>query len=452
MGERTTDGEQATGEAVAKDRLWTPLFVVLILATLTAFMVGQGLNAGTSVYVSVKGGSETLSGVLAAAFSVMSAFARIFFGRIIDRSGRFKVMMIGIVILSMGTFLPVVRWSLALLVVGRILQGAGFAAATTALSTAAADILPRTRLGEGLGYHGLGQAVAFTIGPALGVWLAGTSPAENMFLGLGFLSVVGAVLILFCRYENHLERLPENATYRLNREAVIRGNDSIPARVRHGEPVPAGDPTREPGAGVGSPMGSGKRKTGGTLSRLVEKRALPGALTILFMAPAFAFVVFYIGLYGAYLGIPNPGVFYSLSAITMIGVRLFSSTFMDRMAPEKVVLIPVSAGILCFILLLSCGKLAGDALHAAFFGAGLLYGLCMGVGMPINQAMAVKNTPPDRWGAANALYFLAIDLGMGVAGLGWGIVNDLLGFTASMVLVICLLVASYLIALRVYGR
>ena len=39
------------------------------------------------------------------------------------------------------------------------------AASATAAATAAADIVPVERLGEGLGYYGLGQALGFAIGP-----------------------------------------------------------------------------------------------------------------------------------------------------------------------------------------------------------------------------------------------------------------------------------------------
>ncbi len=57
-------------------RLWTPVFVVIVLATLASFMVGQGSNSGTSVYLVRVGGTATYVGFLAVVFSVAAAVAR----------------------------------------------------------------------------------------------------------------------------------------------------------------------------------------------------------------------------------------------------------------------------------------------------------------------------------------------------------------------------------------
>ena len=53
-----------------------------------------------------------------------------------------------------------------------------------ASATAAADVLPLSRLGEGIGYSGLGQAIAMSIGPALAIFLISTDVPENFYFGL----------------------------------------------------------------------------------------------------------------------------------------------------------------------------------------------------------------------------------------------------------------------------
>jgi len=94
-----------------------------------------------------------------------------------------------------------------------------------------------------------------------------------------------------------------------------------------------------------------------------------------------------------------------------------------------------------FLMLLAAGALEGGARSAVFYLAGLPYGLCLGVCQPLNQTIAVKCSPPERWGAANALYQLAIDVGMGASTVVWGVLNDTLGFGASLVgSIVCLLV------------
>ena len=184
------------------------------------------------------------------------------------------------------------------------------------------------------------------------------------------------------------------------------------------------------------------------LARIFEPRALPGAIPMLFMSSAFGFAVTFAGLYGESLGIGNAGMFYTCSAVSMIAIRLASKPLMDALLPIVTFAIAAVCGLAAFVLLLAAGAApAGDAL---FYLAGLFYGICLGVSLPLNQSVAVANTPPERWGAANALYLLASDAGIGIASVVWGITNDAFGFTFTICCVMACIVASYLLAWVVY--
>lgn len=201
------------------EKLWTPLFIFIIIMTLCSFMVGQGLNSGTSVYLNHLGQGATLAGILAAIFSAAAGITRIACGPLIDSAGRVVVMLGGTIFMVVGTALPVFVSDITIFSLCRILQGIGFSAATTAAATAASDVLPLSRLGEGVGYYGLGQALAMSIGPALALFLVNTNPPENLYLGLSAMAALALVMTLLCRYEKNLKRLPESSTYRLRMEA-----------------------------------------------------------------------------------------------------------------------------------------------------------------------------------------------------------------------------------------
>ena len=400
---------QDQGGAGSRERLWSPLFVIVVAGTLCCFMVGQGLNSGTSVFIARMGGSTAFAGVLAAVFSAAAAAARI-------------VMVGGAALLLAGTLVPAVCSNDAVFVVCRIVQGVGFSAATTASATAAADVLLLSRLGEGIGYYGLGQALAMSVGPALALFLANTDPAANLYLGLAVIAALGLVLAALCRYERNPSRLPATAAYRrlyeecreLEHDEARGGHDATgpcAARVTDNRQARGAEP--EPSArGLG---------------RFFELSALPGALPMVVLSPAFGFGIFFVGLYGTSLGVVNPGLFYTLSALSMIAVRLKSKSFMDRVAPLKICTASTACGLAGFLLLLMAGSS-----DLAYYAAGILYGVCLGVSMPLNQSVAVKNTPAERWGAANALYLLASDVGIGVSSIVWGLVNDAAGFPATI--------------------
>lgn len=412
-------------------RLWTPVFVVIVLATLASFMVGQGSNSGTSVYLVRVGGTATYVGFLAVVFSVAAAVARIVVGPVIDRRGRRNVIVAGGLFMLAGTLGPLASHELVPFVVWRFLQGVGFSACTTALATAAADVLPQERLGEGIGYYGLGQAVSMSIGPALALFLANTEPPENLFIGLACCSVAATVLGFFVRYERDPEGLPATSEYRQRWEQ------------RHGASVPGAD-----GAASDADAGEGAERSG-FLASIIEPRALPGTIPMLAMSPAYGFGIFFVGLFGTAMGVGSPGMFYTVSAVAMIAVRLGAGRFMDRSSAIKIFAVAVVTGLICYVMLLFAA--AGPAWAAGlYYAAGIPYGISIGLAIPINQSVAVKNSPASRWGATNALFMLASDVGIGLSCLVWGMVNDAFGFSVTMLCVMGCIVAAFGLAWLCY--
>lgn len=442
-------------------------------------MVGQGLNSSTSVYVALYGGTAAYAGVLAAVFSAAAAVVRLLSGPLIDGRGRRIVMLFGFAVLIVGTVGPLFTHDVAPFVVFRILQGAGFSAVTTASATAAADALPASRMGEGIGYYGLGQALSMSVGPALALALVSTDPPENLFVGATAIAVVGLAMIFLCRYEKHPEMLPEEAVYRRRLEegeseaartgAAEAGKESKQIEAsedgKRAEAAGALEAARRAGAAeaietaetttsTAQSRMEGRPKRESIASRIFEKHALPGTLPMIVLSPAFGFVIFFVGLYGASLGVGNAGLFYTLSAVSMILVRLKSGAFMDRFAPIKILPVALACGLVAFAMLVACGTvLDGAPVRDAVFNlSGIVYGFCIGIALPLNQSVAVKNTPPERWGAANALFQLANDIGIGGACVIWGIVNDCFGFPVTICCAMCCIAASYFVARAVYPK
>ena len=447
MGGKQMPGKtHAQKQANGAPRLFTAVFLGIVGVTLFCYVTGQGLNAGTSVYIDRLGGSATLAGIGAAVFSAAAIVGRLVSGPLADTRGRLLVMASGGVVLLVGVIGAAVSANLDLIMVWRTLQGLGFSAVTTASATAAADVLPVERLGEGIGYYGLGQALAMSVGPAIAIALVATDPAENLFWGLAVAAALSLGLCAFCRYEHNPQRLPESATYRrlaakAARDAAAAGQKATPAE---------GDNA----ASDGKPRAKGKqnRGLGSFLRAALEPGALSGGIPLMVISPAFGFGIFFVGLLGTQLGVGNAGLFYTLSAVSMVVVRISSKAFMDRIVPIKLFAVAVGSGIVCYLLLLvvTLGVLPDGGRDAVFYLAGIFYGLCLGLTLPVNQTVAVKNSPAERWGAANGLFLLMLDLGIGLASIAWGITNDTLGFSFTICCVIALIVASLGVAWITY--
>lgn len=406
-------------------KLWSLVFVLIIILTFCCFVMGQGLNSGTSVFLVGQGYGASLAGALALAFSIAAAFSRLLLGPVIDNGKCSLVIIIGIAVLVAGTAMSAFVVGIPLFTVSRLLQGVGFGAATTAASTAAANVLPQERLGEGIGYHGLGQAIAMSIGPAFALFLVGTDPSTNLYIGLALVGVAGFIVALNARYEKKWHTLPKSCAYRIKVEGELKAASE--SACASSESAPKKDGKTE--------------KSLKEVFNIFEPRALPGAIPMTIMCPTFGFGIFFVGLYGTSLGYTHAGFFYTISAISMIIIRVCSKHFMDTVPAIKTLTAAIAAGIIGFILLL-----AAPYGEPFLLIAGVFYGLVLGISLPLNQSVAVKNTPPERWGATNALFLLMNDLGIGFASLIWGAINDAFGFQVSMFCVIACLVLGYISA------
>ena len=424
--------------APGQPRLFTPVFVSIVLVTLFCFVVGQGLNAGTSVYIDCLGGSATLAGIGAAVFSGAAIVGRLVSGPLSDRRGRLITIVAGEVVMLAGVIGAAVSANLDLIMLWRTLQGLGFSAVTTAAATAAADVLPVERLGEGIGYYGLGQALAMSVGPAIAIALVSTDSPENLFWGLSIAALLSFFFCAFCRYERNPQRLPETATYRRLAAAKNESEGSAHEDAGQGN---ADQHERETGKGRAS-----------FISSILEPGALAGGIPHMVISPAFGFGIFFAGLLGTHLGVGNAGLFYTLSAVAMVVVRVSSKAFMDRVLPIKLLAVAVAAGVVGFLMLLvtTLGILPEAVRDIVFYASGIFYGICLGMAMPVNQTVAVKNSAPERWGAANGLFLLMLDVGIGLASIIWGVTNDTLGFSFTICCVIVLIVASLGVAYLTY--
>lgn len=410
-----------------KQRLWTGDFTLTLAIAFCAFVSCQALNNGTPLYITRIGGTTSFAGALILDFSIAAAVARLFAGRIVDRTGRKRIMVAGALLLIAGTVLAIPLPGFYPQIVLRVLQGVGFAFVTTASATAAADVLPTERLGEGIGYYALGQSLGMAFGPAFGIFLCSLAFAESLFAGVAGVGAVLLILVMCCNYEKHVERLPETSEYRVLEER----------RRRLAEEAADGDI-----GAIEEKVEDADRYRG--LAALFEKRAFVGALPMIVICLGFAIPVSYTALYAQSLGLSNAGMFFFVGAIAMTASRFLGGRLLDIVPPRILFLMTNLCGIAMFLVM------AFVHTEWMLYIGGFFFGLSMGFAFPLLNSMAVKNTPPERWGAANAMFLLANDMGVGLGASLWGFVADSVGFLPVMLGGAAMFVVGYAIALVVF--
>ena len=426
--------QRKDGTKEGQGGLWTVPFVVIVCCSLFSFLMGQSANAGTSVYLDRMGEATSLAGVGAMVFSFAAAAGRIATGPAVDGLGRAMFMVIGSVIMAIGSCGPLFDGTNSLFVLWRLLQGLGFSICTTACATAAADVLPLDRMGEGIGYYGLGQAISMTIGPALAILLISTDFPESFYIALAAFAALALVCSLCCRYERDPSSLPEGSEYRMRFESGEVPVDGSGSREREGRRTRRLSPRD-------------------VLDSVFEPPALRGAVPMMFVSVAYGFGIFFVGVFGTSIGASSPGAFFTVAAVTMIAVRLVSGRFMDRLRPIAIMGVAVACALAVYGTFLYCDIAAPPGVAEwLYYPAGLLYGVSIGVAIPINQTVAVKVSSPERWGAANGLFLLANDLAIGVTAFVCGITIESIGYAFTFVGVMACVAVSFVVALMLYPR
>ena len=129
-------------------------------------------------------------------------------GRLLDRQGRKGIFLIGLIVTVISVFAH--NWvpTVFILLILRFIHGFGWGASSTASSTVASDVIPKSRLGEGMGFFGLTGTLGMAMGPAFGLWLLKDYDFSTVFYisaGMVLVSIIIALPIKYVKPEQALE-------------------------------------------------------------------------------------------------------------------------------------------------------------------------------------------------------------------------------------------------------
>ncbi|TYO96907.1 MFS transporter [Desulfallas thermosapovorans] len=351
-------------EEHSTNALWTRDFVIIFLVNLFIFVSFQMLLPTLPVYAKHLGGQETAMGMIIGVFTVSALLVRPFVGQVLDSSGRRGPLLLGLAVFMLSVLAYNWAFSIIALLAFRFLHGFGWGIISTAAGTVATDLIPRKRLGEGMGYFGLTSTISMAIAPVIGLYILNRAGFPTLFYIstiLSFIALVLAVLIRYPRVEN-------------------------------------------------------KGQSGRGVKALIEPKAIRPSVSLLLVATTYGAVVSFIAIYAGQQGITNIGIFFTVYALALTVTRPLSGILADRRGFDVAVL-PGMVLIIAAMLVLSQAQQLW-----MFLLAGVLYGVGFGGMMPSLQALAVKDVIPARRGAANSTFFSAFDLGIGLGAVMWGAV------------------------------
>ena len=215
----------------------------------------------------------TLIGLILSCYTVSALCIRPFSGYLIDRFARKPLYLVAYAVFTIIFAGYKFAGTLMLFALFRVLHGLAFGTTSVGGSTIVIDILPAERRGEGLGYFGLTNNFAMSIGPMLGLMLHGAVSYDIIFAIAFSASLVGLVAA-----------------------ALVR----TPAKPR---------------------IASGPL----SFDRFILKRGIPAGISLLLMSVPYGMTTNYVALYAEQMGLHvNTGLFFTFMAVGMAISRIFS--------------------------------------------------------------------------------------------------------------------------------
>ncbi len=174
--------------------------VASLVRSLSVAVVLQWAGAGAilpllPLYVKSHGGSDAIVGAVMAAYFAAAFLFQYGSGRISDRLGRLPVLVGGVVVYAVGSFLFLVPAPAAFYVVFRALQGGGAGAAMVAALAMLSRAVPLSHRGRASGRIYGAQLGGLAVGPVLGS-VAGVGAMRWLFVAAGVASIAAIVPVL----------------------------------------------------------------------------------------------------------------------------------------------------------------------------------------------------------------------------------------------------------------
>jgi len=146
------------------------------------------------LYLRERHASFALIGVIVASALVAQAIGQWPAGRLADRIGHREMMVVGLTVAAIASVAFVLPLPVEWLIVLRVAQGLGFAAATPAERAAVGDLVPPDQLGRAYAWVSGCQMAGFIAGPAIGGLLA-VFGRSAVFIATGVALLIAALVI-----------------------------------------------------------------------------------------------------------------------------------------------------------------------------------------------------------------------------------------------------------------
>ena len=321
------------------------------------------------------GASAAMMGIIGGLMNICSLICRPFVGNLADKISKYKLTFIGAGLMAVACIGYILAQNPTFIIASRIVNGIGYSCCSVCMSTWLSNLLPKEKIGSGMGLYGTMNALGMAIAPAIGVSMYQRVGYKIAFAVATAFAVLTVLLIQFI-YDKGEPVLPEKI---VNTEAHQK-------------------------------------------LEIVDKKVIPVAIIIMLFAIPYcatqSFLVRYIAVRKLNVIV---SLFFPLYAAILLVLRLSLRYLFDK-KPFSFFMVLSSASALISIAILATMKNNIFMFFAAAFMAG-----GYGIMCSVCQSKAILLAGEEKRGLANSTYYIGLDLGMSlgpiIGGMLYGNVN-----------------------------
>ena len=168
---------------MSKERLVTSSYCYILSANFLLFFGFYLLMPVLPFYLTEEFGTGSgMAGAVLSCYTIAALSVRPFSGYLLDTFARKPLYLLAFFVFTSVFAGYLLAGTLTLFTILRVVHGFSFGMVTVAGNTVVIDIMPSSRRGEGLGYYGLANNIAMSVGPMVGLFLHDAYSFEVIFV------------------------------------------------------------------------------------------------------------------------------------------------------------------------------------------------------------------------------------------------------------------------------
>ncbi len=382
-----------------KDRLVTPSYCFILAANFLLYFGFYILMPVLPFYLTeVFGLGKGSIGTILACYTVAALLVRPFSGYLLDAFARKPLYLLAFTVFTSVFGLYLLAGSVLLFVALRIIHGLSFGMVTVAGNTIVIDIMPSSRRGEGIGYYGLANNIAMSLGPMTGLFLHDYYSFTVIFLSALGCCLAGLVMA-------SLVKTP------------------VKPRIERDSPI--------------------------SLDRFILLKGIPVGIDLLLISIPYGITTTYVAMYAKSIGVVSgTGLFFTFMALGMAVSRMFSGRQVDHGKITQVIMAGIGIVIFCYIGLFICEPLfavSETLVKIILYGSALALGVGSGMMFPAFNTMFVNLGRNDQRGTATSTYLTSWDVGIGIGLVTGGVIGGAYSFSYAYLIGAVLCIVSLIV-------